>query len=199
MVRLVAIPPFTSNGVLPPYTSRDPVNAAAMAPYCASMVEVTDRFGSSLARLRLLDGLLQYRAALTGIGLVDGFQWLDGSFMEQIEITDGHDPRDIDVVTFCRRPPAIRNDFAAWQQFVAAHNGLFLPLTVKLMFSCDAYLVDLDVSKPASLVDQARYWFGLFSHKRVSSLWKGLVQIPLGTPAADAEATAIMAQRRPVP
>ncbi|MDA1231040.1 MAG: hypothetical protein O2856_09720 [Planctomycetota bacterium] len=28
-----------------------------------------------------------------------GFQWLDGSFLEDIELGDGRPPRDLDVVT----------------------------------------------------------------------------------------------------
>jgi hypothetical protein len=195
IILLVAIPPFTSDGVLPPYTSATPNIAAGMSPFSATMLEVAQRFGTSRPRIQLLRALIDYRAALGGIGLADGFQWLDGSFIEQIEVTGGHAPNDIDLVTFYRRPTALRNAPAAWRQFVDANNHLFRPALVKLTYNCDAYYVDLDVSNPLSIVDQTRYWFGLFSHKRVSSLWKGLLQVPLQTPTADAEANALLVQR----
>lgn len=33
----------------------------------------------------MLDGLLRKRAALHAAGLIQGFQWLDGSFLEHVE------------------------------------------------------------------------------------------------------------------
>jgi hypothetical protein len=40
--------------------------------------------------------------------LNQGFQWLDGSFAEQIELLEGRPPKDIDVVSFplCQPKPA---------------------------------------------------------------------------------------------
>jgi hypothetical protein len=38
--------------------------------------------------------------------------------------------------------------------------------------------VDLD-KKPFLIVDDTRYWFGLFSHQRVTSLWKGMLSVSL--------------------
>ena len=32
---------------------------------------------------------------------------------------------------------------------------------------------------PAYLIDQTKYWFGLFSHQRDTFLWKGMLEIPL--------------------
>jgi hypothetical protein len=51
------------------------------------------------------------------------------------------------------------------------------PAQVKAAFKCDAYFVDLS-TEPASVVDQARYWFGLFSHRREGQ-WKGMLQVSL--------------------
>lgn len=39
---------------------------------------------------------------------------------------------------------------------------------------------------PVGVVDHARFWFGLFSHRRSDDAWKGMVQIDLGTAADDA-------------
>jgi hypothetical protein len=63
-------------------------------------------------------------------------------------------------------------------QFVAAHQRLFDPEEAKAAFDCDAYFVDMN--KPAHLlIEDTAYWFGLFSHQRVTALWKGLLQVPL--------------------
>jgi hypothetical protein len=166
-----------------------------MAPFRTSLREVVERFGTSATRLTLLNGLIQYRAALANIGLVEGFQWLDGSFTENVEAREARGPRDIDVITLYRRPAHLRTDRAGWQALVGANRELFLPPVVKLTYNCDAYMIDLDSSNPFSLVDQVRYWFGLFSHKR-NGIWKGMVQIPLCPPGADAAVAALVVQRR---
>lgn len=194
VISVATIPPFSLSGVLPPYVG-NPTGRSQMAPFSASILDVVDRFGSSQPRLQLLDGLLRYRLALAAIGLVEGLQWLDGSFAENIESIEARDPRDIDVVTFFRRPQHVR-DHATWLPFVLANATLFDPGVVKAMFHCDAYVVDLDVGNPFSVVESTRYWFGLFSHRRISNLWKGLVQVPLAPSPADAHALTLLAQRR---
>jgi hypothetical protein len=42
----------------------------------------------------------------------------------------------------------------------------------------DGSFVDLD-KKSEFVVEDTRYWFGLFSHQRVTSLWKGMLKISL--------------------
>ena len=37
------------------------------------------------------------------IGIGSGFQWLDGSFLENVEMTEKRDPGDLDLVTFFRQ------------------------------------------------------------------------------------------------
>jgi hypothetical protein len=46
--------------------------------------------------------------------------------------------------------------------------------STKANFKCDAYYVDLDVVHTTAIVDQTRYWFGLFSHRR-TGVWKGML------------------------
>jgi hypothetical protein len=67
------------------------------------MSDVVLRFGNSPERIAILDGLLSYRLALTTAGMVDGFQWLDGSFTEDVETLQRRSPNDIDVVTIASR------------------------------------------------------------------------------------------------
>lgn len=40
------------------------------------------------------------------------------------------------------------------------------------------------------LVEKTAYWFGLFSHSRVSNLWKGILSVPMNSD--DAAARAIL-------
>ena len=42
----------------------------------------------------LLQGFLNYRKKLHELGLVQGVQWLDGSFVENIEVLESRAPND---------------------------------------------------------------------------------------------------------
>lgn len=125
------------------------------------------------------------------IGLQEGFQWLDGSFLEDIERTGKRPPGDIDVVTFFKHPANLDPNDGAWDQLVQASIDLFDPSKTKMRFNCDAYFVDLHL--PAEhIVDRTRYWFGLFSHRRTTLQWKGLLEVPLGDRQGDAKALALI-------
>ena len=170
------IPAFDFSGVLPPYTG----SAQAIdgrSPYPVSLREVHERLATSPARKELFDGLLRYREALRGFGIVDGFQWLDGSFVEDVERTENRCPRDIDVVTFACRPRHLRRD-EAWWTAMDERGDLFAAHRTKLMFRCDAYCIDLD-ARSLWLMRQITYWHGLFSHRRESNRWKGMLQVDL--------------------
>lgn len=132
-------------------------------------------------------GLLAYRQQLAAIGVQGGFQWLSGSFLEDIEALERRHPRDVDVVTFSHRPVAVAAD-ADFAAFVAANDALFDPLQVKVNFRCDSYHVDMDIA-PDGVIFHTRYWYGLFSHRR-GGLWKGMLEIPLAVSADDAAALA---------
>jgi hypothetical protein len=177
------IPALTPSGVLPPYVGT-PCISPAMSPYGTTLLKIAQRFASTPDRRTILRGLLNYRQALAGIGLVEGFQWISGSFLEDIETLETRSPRDVDTVFFCRRPAQHQTD-ALWQAFVIAHMNLFQPSSAKTNFKCDPYFVDLTLSSNY-IVDQARFWFGLFSHRR-NGLWKGLLQVPLAISQDDAD------------
>lgn len=98
------IPTFNISGVLPPFVGESPTVKAAMSPYLTTMSAIVGRFATSVERKKILAGLLAYRAALRNLGLVNGFQWIDGSFVEDIENTQNRPPADVDVVTFSSRP-----------------------------------------------------------------------------------------------
>ena len=189
----VAIPAWNAQGVIPPINELDPTSAER-SPYAVSLADFVLRFGQSAGRHGVLDGFLRYRAALHAVGLTQGFQWLDGSFLEQVEILEARAPNDIDVVTFFDLPGGRtqrdlqRQAPALFPATGAAHRAL------KDAYRVDAYLEHL--GKPAPrLVRQASYWYSLWAHRR-NSAWKGYVQVDLA-PAEDALALAALANLGP--
>jgi hypothetical protein len=178
----VAIPDWNAQGVIPPLYSHDSTSAER-SPYRVSLTDLVLRFGTTPQRRTILDGLLRFRAALHQAGLSNGFQWVDGSFLERIELVESRDPRDIDVVTFFRLP-----DGHTQTSLIDAHPGLFDPRETKMRFRVDGYFVDLFSAAPEALIQKATYWYSLWSHRR-DSLWKGYLQVDLAQPD-DAAATA---------
>lgn len=178
------IPAFNLSGVLPPYTGANPADRTYVSPYKVNMSDVVNRFATSLRRVEILRGLLDYREQLLRLNIVDGYQWLDGSFVENVEVIHGRDPNDIDVVTFARRP---MSDLQAWKATIQSNPNLFNPRNTKSTFMCDAYFVDL-LNDPKTIISDTAYLFGLFSHQRKTSLWKGMLHVPLVSDDATARA-----------
>lgn len=173
------IPPFNASSVLPPFIGDDPGLRATMSPYKTDLLTFVRRFATTRPRATLLAGLLDYRKALGLAGVASGFQWIDGSFVEHVEVTRGRPPGDIDLVTFAPAPEmgkyATDAEFDAW---VGKFGGLFDPDLAKAKYGCEAFFIDM-MKRPELLIDDVRYWFGLFSHQRATSLWKGVVQVPI--------------------
>ena len=167
------LPRFNASMVLPPYTGDEPTQSATMSPYKAEFLEFAQQFATSQKRVSLLQGLLKYREALRNIGLTEGFQWFDGSFVEDVEQSRGRPPADIDVVTFAYGPQS------NYQDWFHKNQALFDRNQTKQLYHCDAFFVDMRKLRPDHLVDRTRYWFGLFSHQRATALWKGMVQVNL--------------------
>lgn len=186
--RLFDIPDFIS-GVLPPYLGTTPTNPASVSPYQTTLARIAGKLCGSPERKEIFRGLIAYRQQLADIGLSDGFQWLSGSFMEDIEGLETRHPNDVDLVTFCHRPGGVGDD-VAWGEFVAANMHLWNSKLVKPAFKCDPYFVDLNTA-PTNVVNQARYWFGLFSHRR-GGLWKGMLQVTLSVTQDDADASVMV-------
>ena len=171
------IPNHNHDGVLPPFIpGSSPSDMGAVAPYRTALAVFVERFASTDERKVILKGLVAYRAALRAVGIVSGFQWLDGSFVEDCEAIRGRAPNDIDLITFSFRPKAYA-DSSVWRELVHSRPDLFDPEVTKDIYKCDAYFVDLD-SHPIHVVAQTRYWFGLFSHQRDTYLWKGMIEVP---------------------
>lgn len=184
------IPSNSHDGVLPPFVpGGSPGNRAAVSPYRVGLMDVVARYATSDHRRQILRGLVAYRSALRAAGITAGFQWIDGSFVEDCEAVRGRPPSDLDIITFSVRPDTLI-DLAAWEHYFITRPDLFDPETTKRLFKCDAYFVDLR-AHPVHIVNNTRYWFGLFSHQRDTYLWKGMLEIPLGD---DDEVAAFLAQ-----
>jgi len=168
----VVIPDWNSNGVIPPI---DPTNPTSFerSPYEVSLTDLVLRFGTSPERQEVLNGFLLFRSELHKVGLTRGVQWLDGSFLENIESLESRAPNDIDVVMFYHRP----NSYTQQELFKASPR-LFNHDNVKEYYHVDAYLINLDDNTPEFLVSSSAYWYSVWSHRR-NLLWKGYLQIDL--------------------
>lgn len=190
----MSIPAYDLGGVLPPFLGPRPGISANQSPYEASTEELVHRFGTTADRNELLRGLLSLRADLRSIGITRGFQWIDGSFVEDKEARVGSPPGDIDIVTVFDRPIGYLDD-ASWQPFVAPYlTTLFDPGYCKATYGCEAFSIDLGRSGQNIAMSSA-FWFGLFSHQRDTFRWKGVVQCPLGLDAIDNAASDELSRR----
>ena len=166
------IPDWDFSGVIPPIDDDEEPSS----PYEVSLRDVVMRFGDTDERRRLLRGLLDFRAELHNAGLVRGFQWIDGSFVENIEDVEGRSPRDVDVVTFLYVP----NPYTQ-ESFIQAFPSLFDHNGVKDIYEIDSYFVPLNQTRPENIVDWSVYWNSRWSHRRGDFLWKGYLQIDLAS------------------
>lgn len=179
------VPSFTIHGVLPPYVGANGPGGSPsdMSPYEATVLEVVARFSSTAERRSILRDWLQHRQEMQAHGLVHGFQWIDGSFVED------KIPADIDVITYFRRPRAHQSDAAIVDLFTNEED-VFRRRPIKARLKVDAMFVDLD-AKAENVVLLTRYYGSLFSHRRGDDLWKGMVSVPMDA-ASDATAIAYL-------
>ncbi len=178
----VAIPAWNANGVMPPISSANPTSAER-SPYVVSLSEFVLRFVTSAKRKQILNGFLQYRGRLHAVGLNAGFQWLDGSFLENIEATDSRDPNDLDVVTFYSLPVGLTQQQVQVQAPDLFPRNAAEQTRLKTTYFVDPYFVSLGSRAPL-LVLQSTYWYSMWAHRR-DSTWKGFLQIDLD-PTEDA-------------
>ena len=163
------IPDWDASGILPASYEGDPAS-----PYAVSLIDLVTRLGETGVRRKLLMGLLDFRAELRDAGLAQGFQWIDGSFAENIEEVENRPPRDIDVVTFSHIPENYTQETLAPQ-----FPGTFNHQAIKDTFKIDSYFVFLNQVSPERLIERSMYWNNLWSHRKGDSLWKGYLQVDL--------------------
>lgn len=182
----MAIPNFTTQGVIPPYVgAQGPGGAHSdMSPYVTTCLEAAQVLGTSQRRFEILRGWLTHRQELRAAGIGSGFQWLDGSFVEDKV------PNDLDVVTLFHPPAALLAGGQAAMDFIQMNNHLFERGAVKQAYMLDAFWLDFS-QPPETIARQTRYWFGLFSHRRLDDLWKGMLEVSLVDPN-EAAAVAVV-------
>jgi hypothetical protein len=111
-------------------------------------------------------------------GIVEGFQWLDGSFIENVEVVASRPPNDLDIVTFYKNlsPSVAVNIPTSFPEFL---DGSLSKTNYKL----DHYIVDYG-HNPEFTVEATRYWIQLFSHTRLG-VWKGIIQLQLNVSSVE--------------
>jgi hypothetical protein len=181
------IPDWNLSGVLPPIRPGMAGFHPDRSPYEATMPEIVERFATTQPRAAILRGLLNYRAAFQAAGVSQGFQWLDGSFMEEKERLLNQAPNDVDAVTFFHLPADLTQT-----SFGSANAGLFDHEKVKSDFKVDGYSFVLGERLGIGEVQLISYWYSMWSHRR-DGLWKGFVQIPFST-VEDETASAMLLQ-----
>ncbi|MGM0677076.1 MAG: DUF6932 family protein [Pseudomonadota bacterium] len=193
----VSIPDWTAEGVLPPVDAGDPTSLNR-SPYHVSLLDLVEHFGTSKERIRILDGFLRYRTGLHEAGLTQGFQWLDGSYMEHVEAIEKRSPNDIDVVSFIEFPSGMS------EMEIKTHYSDIIGLTrnsrtlIKRQLMVDAFMVPLNRASSVDLVALSTYWYGVWSHRR-DRAWKGFIQVFLMPDhAARARLDSLMGQEENV-
>ena len=159
------------------------------SPYEATIMDLVSRFGRSDKRRDLLRRLLRFRAELRGIGIVSGFQWINGSFTENIEVIDRRNPGDIDVVTFYHIPNGYTQTTIHEKR-----PSLFVNKEIRYRHHLDAFFVALNDTTPEHIVNASAYWYSKWSHTD-RHVWKGFVQIDLDS-SEDSQANDQLASRR---
>lgn len=174
------IPAFDHNLVLPPHLG-DPVNLSHLSPYPCTTADLCRRFGATAERRAILRKFLDFRERLRVEGLTTGFQWLDGSFLEDVETRESRPPKDLDVVTVYWG-----YDHAFQANLISTFAEFANPILAKTTYSLDHYPFDAGFD-PTVTLEYTRYWILLFSHNRLG-VWKGMLRIELNTPIEDATA-----------
>lgn len=190
----MTIPAFDLGLTLPPFLGPRPGSLAFQSPYEATADEVVHRFGTSVARNEYLRGWLTLRRNLREFGIVSGFQWLDGSFVEDKERRLGVGPGDIDLVTCFNRPPGLQDDGAFRIAVGPLETTLFDPGYCKATYHCEAFYIDLGRTGK-TIANLSAFWFSLFSHQRETFRWKGIVRVALGPANVDDAANAELIRR----
>jgi hypothetical protein len=183
---VTSIPDWTPDGVLPPINPFSPTSVDR-SPYNVSLIDFITHFGINPQRLKILSGFLTFRALWHTAGITHGFQWIDGSYIENIEALENRTPADVDVVTFFRRPSGLSQielaDQAPQLFQTSSHQE------IKTQFHIDHYPVSLEML-PENLVHQTSYWYSVWAHRR-NHQWKGFLEIDL-SPTLDSDATVIL-------
>lgn len=184
----MVIPDWTSKAVIPmvrPVRREEQALQENRSPYEATMMHMVERFAFTPHQARLIHNLIDYRTALYAVGITDGFQWINGSFVEHVETRPrpGKAPRpcDVDVVTFYHLP----------SQQTTETDDLFRVSATRQRFNIDGYGIPLGVEFTADEVEAVAYWYGMWSLRIDDNEPKGFVQVHLD-PQNDSNALRVL-------
>lgn len=125
-----------------------------------------------------MKGFIDYRKALSREGIERGFQWINGSFVEDIERSQSRPPSDIDVVTFFHIPPGdTQMSLVDKSPTLFNMDEDFYREDRKRRYGVHAFMVCLDGS-PTTLVQSSRLWYRTWSMNANLDL-KGYIHVPL--------------------
>ncbi|EPK8553330.1 DUF6932 family protein [Pseudomonas aeruginosa] len=181
------IPLWNHQGIIPPIDESNPTSPVR-APYQTDMVQIVERYATTFERCDVLEGFLSHRAQIHRMGIASGFQWLDGSFMENVELLEGRHPNDMDVVMFADIPKAVEQALQPQDIQMLVDNPW-----IKENYKVDFYLLPLSES-PETLIEMAAYWYSMWSHRR-SMQWKGFLSVRLES-GLDQNALDLLRARR---
>ena len=164
------IPPWNDKGLLP-----TPSLQAGQGgyPFITTLDQIVERFAHTTVRRQLVTNLLDYRRDLRDVGIVQGFQWINGSFVEDIGNLQNRSPADVDVVTFFDLPSGVSR-----QEIQGRNPLIFSRELIKARYDIDAFYVDLNYISRCELVEDTAYWMHLWSHTRTEQM-KGFVEVDL--------------------
>ncbi|NWA24206.1 hypothetical protein HX870_03420 [Pseudomonas gingeri] len=186
------IPDWNVEGLIPPINEQNPAGHDR-SPYEVELPLLVQHFATSFDRCAILEGYLSHRAELHRMGMASGFQWLDGSFTENIELIDRRPPRDIDVVTFTSEGDDFYDDLTPDDiRLLGATRAD--KAYVKQQFKVDFYVQSL-CDAPEILVGMTSYWYSMWSHRR-SKQWKGFLRVDLDPQHDQAAQDALVARKQ---
>lgn len=137
----------------------------------------------------MLNNLIAYRQLISTGGYTSGIQFLDGSFVEDVETHSRREPGDIDVFSLLNVPTHYMQNPPSWHQggFQFWAEEIQNQPRNKQRFELDTYAALVEEFQLLGLLNHVMYWYSLFSHQRDTFAWKGFVAVVLD-PAQDADA-----------
>lgn len=158
-----------------PINKKDPTDIYDRSPYKFSLLDFYKTFSSTKERKELVKGLALYRQKLYRLNLKNGIQWIDGSFVENIEKIQNRPPNDIDVFTFLFENEQTINNIKIGYS-MEFYN--LVGIEAKNNFGIDGYIFPCSEVSLEELIFTTCYWYGMWSHTREHD-WKGFIQINL--------------------
>lgn len=161
------------HGVISPIAEGEDGVSFNRSPYRIGIFDFVKNFSYSKERYNIITKLLDYREKIYQLEINSGFQWVDGSFTENVEQLRNRPPGDIDLVNFIYQPAQINEENWAQHGYVLDHD------IAKQNYLVDSYWVNLSVNDKEYIVKQTAYWYSMWSHQRDTNIWKGFYEIPL--------------------